>query len=964
MKKHLLLLFFLLFIQFGFSQTQTVTANVTPTSFEETTSITITFSGSSINEATWGVTGNALYLWAWSFDLNDLNNMDCPTNGTWTVSNEANRLIYNNSNDTYSITFVPQTFYNRVGIGRIGFLLKPKNGTGTNGNKKSQDFTIEVGAFQVNLTAPLQNSTTILSSGATRSITATNTNGTANYVLKSNGTTLNSATGVSSYNYNHTNITSNQYYALEVTQGTTTVTKNFTVLVNPTTASVAMPNGLVNGINYNTSDNTKATLVLDAPLKDYVFVAGSFNNWNPTSSYAMKKDPTSGKFWLELTGLGAGTNYSYQYWVVDETPIANTPALVKVADPCSTTVLSPWDDPDIPNATYPNLPPYPAGQEREVTLLKTGQTPYNWQVANFPKPNKDKLVVYELLIRDFDANRNFQDVINRIQYFKDLGINAIELMPVMEFEGNESWGYNTAFHMALDKFYGTPEKFKQLVDVCHQNGIAVILDIAFNHAFGRNPMVRMWMNDPDGDGWGPPSSENPYFNTVAKHSYSVGEDFNHASTFTRDYVKQTIKHWITEYKIDGFRWDLTKGFTQSCSASDQTCTNARQQDRIDLLKGYADYSWSLDNDHYVIFEHLGGNSEEQEWANYRLSEGKGIMMWGEMFTQYKELALGFSGQSISNMSHINRGFAGKRLLGYPESHDKDRLMYEAITYGTTSGTLPVRNNLTNALNRMGAIGATSILVPGPKMIWHFGELGNSQSIYTCFDGSVNDESATIAGDCKLDKKQQVQWSWLSEPTRVAILNDWSKLIKLKTTEPVFIGEHTMSTDGSNFKQRIHIFDNNLASNQLKYVVVLANFDTSNTTINPNFPTTGYTYPMTWYDLMDNNAPVVINNPTDVISVNSGRFRVFGNKPATLSSDDFETIQNNITVYPNPTKNSFALTQDASKVEIYNIAGQLIKTFNNVISNQQLDSTHLETGLYLIKITDTNGISQTKKMLKE
>jgi hypothetical protein len=122
--------------------------------------------------------------------------------------------------------------------------------------------------------------------------------------------------------------------------------------------------------------------------------------------------------------------------------------------------------------------------------------------------------------------------------------------------------------------------------------------------------------------------------------------------------------------------------------------------------------------------------------------------------------------------------------------------------------------------------------------------------------------------------------------------------------------------------------------------------------------------MTWYDLMDNNTPVVINNPTDVISINSGRFRVFGNKPATLSSDDFETIQNNITIYPNPTKNSFALTQDASKVEIYNIAGQLVKTFNNVISNQQLDSTHLETGLYLIKITDINGISQTKKMLKE
>lgn len=963
MKKSLLLLILFLFIQFGFSQLQNVTASVTPTSFEETTSITITFSGSSINEATWGVTGNALYLWAWSFDLNDLNGTDCPTNGTWTVSNEANRLIYNSSNDTYSITFVPQTFYNRVGIGRIGFLLKAKDGTG---NKKSQDFTNEVGAFQVNLTAPIQNSTTILNSGASRLITATNTNGTANYVLKSNGTTLNSAAGVSTYSYTHTNITTNQYYALEVTQGTTTVTKNFTVLVNTTTASVAMPNGLVNGINYNTSDNTKATLVLEAPLKDFVYVAGSFNNWNPTSSYAMKKDPTSGKFWLELTGLVAGTNYSYQYWVVDQTPIANSPALVKVADPCSTTVLSPWDDIDIPNSTYPNLPPYPAGQEREVTLLKTGQMPYNWQVANFTKPNKDKLVVYELLIRDFDANRNFQDVINRIQYFKDLGINAIELMPVMEFEGNESWGYNTAFHMALDKFYGTPEKFKQLVDVCHQNGIAVILDIAFNHAFGRNPMVRMWMNDPDGDGWGGPSTENPYFNTVAKHSYSVGEDFNHASTYTRNYVKQTIKHWITEYKIDGFRWDLTKGFTQNCTASDQTCTNNYQQDRVDVLKGYADYSWSLDNDHYVIFEHLGGNSEEQEWANYRLSEGKGIMMWGEMFTQYKELALGFSGQSISNMSHINRGFAGKRLLGYPESHDKDRVMYEAITYGSTSGTLPVRNNLTNALNRMGAIGATSILVPGPKMIWHFGELGNNQSIYTCFDGSINDESATIAGDCKLDKKQQVQWTqnWLSDPTRAAILSDWSKLIKLKTTEPVFVGDHIMSTDGSNLKQRIHIFDNTLASNQLKNVVVIANFDTSNTTINPNFPTTGYTYPMTWYDLMDNNNPVPISSATAVMTINAGKFRVFGNQPSTLSSEDFNAFKPEISIYPNPVKDSFALNQTVNSIEIYTITGQLVANYDSISANQEINVENLGAGIYLVKIKDIHNVYQTKKIVVE
>ena len=128
--------------------------------------------------------------------------------------------------------------------------------------------------------------------------------------------------------------------------------------------------------------------------------------------------------------------------------------------------MSPFDDDYIPETTYPDLPSYPRGQSREVTVLQTGQSEYNWQVINFNKPAKEDLVIYELLIRDFDQNRSFQDLIDRVSYFKNLNINAIQLMPIMEFEGNESWGYNTAFHLALDKFYGTPTKFKELVDTC------------------------------------------------------------------------------------------------------------------------------------------------------------------------------------------------------------------------------------------------------------------------------------------------------------------------------------------------------------------------------------------------------------------------------------------------------------------------------------------------------------------
>jgi 1,4-alpha-glucan branching enzyme len=102
--------------------------------------------------------------------------------------------------------------------------------------------------------------------------------------------------------------------------------------------------------------------------------------------------------------------------------------------------------------------------------------------------------------------------------------------------------------MALDKYYGTPDKLKELIDLCHQNGIAIILDLVLNHAFGRNPMVRMWMDDPDGDGWGRPAVDSPYFNEFPTHAFNVGSDFNHQQPLTQEYTRRVIKHWIEEYK--------------------------------------------------------------------------------------------------------------------------------------------------------------------------------------------------------------------------------------------------------------------------------------------------------------------------------------------------------------------------------------------------------------------------------
>ncbi|WP_281238660.1 alpha-amylase family glycosyl hydrolase [Flavobacterium praedii] len=943
------------------AQQQTATYSISPASFEETTSITITINGSSINESTWGVSGNALYLWAWAFDLDDTTQKGTPLNGSWNTSDEASRFTYNSGNDTYTKTFVPSTYYNTTNIGKIGFLIKAKDGTG---DKKSQDILAEVGAFQVNLTSPAENSATILTSGSNLSIAATNTNGVASYNLKSNGISINTNPSTSTYSFSHTNITDNQNYELEVTQGTTIITKKFTVVINPNTISETIPAGLVDGINYNPTDATKATLVLDAPLKDFVYVAGSFNNWQPGNSYAMKKDATPGstKFWLELTGLTSGKSESFLYWVGETTPIANSPALVKTADPYSTLVLSPLDDQYIPSTTYPNMPVYPAGQDKEVTVLQTGQTPYAWSTSttNFVKPEKDKLVVYEVLVRDFDANKNYQNLIDRIDYFKNLKINAIELMPVMEFEGNESWGYNTSFHMALDKFYGPSTKLKELIDLCHQNGIAVILDVALNHAFGRNPMIRMWMNDPDGDGYGNPTTENPYFNTVAKHSYSVGEDFNHSSAYTKNYVKRVIKQWIEEYKIDGFRWDLTKGFTQNCTASDQTCTGNYQQDRVDILKEYTDYSWLLDPTHYTIFEHLGGNTEEQQWANYRISENpsKGVIMWGNMNSNYNELSMGYTA-NISGMTSQSRGFTANRLMGYAESHDEERLMYKNSQFGNATNVAHNVKTLNVALSRMSAIGAVSLLVPGPKMIWHFGELGWNSSIYTCTDGSVNDNSATIAGDCKLSTKPQPQWAnnWLADNNRNKIYYDWARMISLKTTEAVFSGVATIPNTSS-LTPNIKITNSTLTSTDLKDVLIIANLDVTAKNV-----ATGFQYTGSWYNLMD-NTPYTVTDVNATISLQPGEFRVYGNKATTLATTDFDVL-NDIYIYPNPASNYFILNTTTTKVQIYAISGQLVKTFDkSQVKEYQYNVSNLESGMYFVKIYNDENKVKVMKFVKQ
>ena len=405
---------------------------------------------------------------------------------------------------------------------------------------------------------------------------------------------------------------------------------------------------------------------------------------------------------------------------------------------------------------------------------------------------------------------------------------------------------------------------------------------------------------------------------------------------------------------------MTKGFTQNCTASDESCTGSYQQDRVDILREYADYSWSLDPTHYAIFEHLGSNFEEQQWANYRIAEtpSKGVMMWGKLTDNYNNLSMGFA-SNISGMTSSSRGFTANRLMGYAESHDEERLMYKNLQFGNSTNSAHNVKNLNVALSRMSAIGAVSLLIPGPKMIWQFGELGWEYSIFTCNNGTVNTSNDAIAGDCKLDSKPQPQWvsSWLDNTNRNAVYTNWAKMITLKQAEPVFSGTAVVSNTSSLFPN-IKITNSNLLATQLKDVLIIANFDVTTQSVATGFPYTG-----TWYNLMDNTS-ITVTNTTTPISLPAGEFRIYGNKTAALAIASFES-NTDVNLYPNPSQGNFLINAAAKQVLIYNMIGQLVKEFKGDFgTNYNYGINELTTGTYLVKVVGEDNKASTLKLIKQ
>ncbi|MEM7658288.1 MAG: alpha-amylase family glycosyl hydrolase [Bacteroidota bacterium] len=719
---------------------------------------------------------------------------------------------------------------------------------------------------------------------------------------------------------------------LQVTVGQQVESDSIFVGVIGDTPIADLPQGVEPGITY--LSDTSVLLSLYAPGKEYALLIGDMNEWRLGPSSLMNQTSDGTHFWAEVHGLTPGEEYAFQY-VVDGN--------IRIADPYTEKVLDPWNDPFIDAQTYPDLKPYPTENTTGiVSVLQTAQAEYVWQ-NEIERPDPGDLIIYELLVRDFLEAHNYETLIDSLDYLERLGVNAIELMPVNEFEGNISWGYNPSFYFAPDKYYGTEEALKAFVDSCHGRGIVVILDMVLNHAFGQSPYAQLY--------WDPansrPSADNPWLNPIARHPFNVGYDFNHDSEQTQILTDRVLKYWLEEYRMDGFRMDLSKGFTQNFT-DDVGAWSAYDQSRIDHWIRIYDEMRTVDQDAYLVLEHFGDNSEEKILAEY------GMMFWGNLNHTYNEAAMGYNEGNNSNFDwvfHQTRDWSVPHLIGYMESHDEERLMVRNLQFGDSNGDYDTRDAAT-AMQRIGMASAFFYTIPGPKMLWQFGEMG--------YDISIDENGRT--------GPKPILWNYLEDPDRAALFETTSRLIHLRRSQDIF------KTDDVNLSLAGDVKRIGLKDEEMD-LIVIGNFGLTIRQVNPNFPQSGI-----WYDFMSGDS-MEVNAGANLMPFEPGEWRIYSsvrlsepdttNQPQVLTPPTDEPY---LLPFPNPGNGTLTFRlglpySGRPLLEIFDLSGRRVAQIPERLYEEagvydlEWDLSALTGGLYVVRMLVRDDVATTKLLIR-
>ena len=654
---------------------------------------------------------------------------------------------------------------------------------------------------------------------------------------------------------------------------------NWNDVKDVTPTEKARPAGVSNGIYYG-ADGTSVTLCTYAASKTQsakrVFLLGDMTDWKLKAEYQLYKD--GNYFWITLTGLTPGKEYRFQYAVERADGVKKL-----ISDLYSEKVLHP-DDQYEPKKVDPDLLDYPTGKGANgyVTVIQPGKPKYEWSEAtlNFKRPNKNNLVIYELWIYDYTEGRSLKGLMKRLDYIQNLGVNAIELMPICEFDGNYNWGYSPNHYFAPDKAYGSETMYKEFIDECHKRGIAVILDMVFNHATGLNPMNKLYP-------YGSDLANNPWFNVNVPHSDNVYEDWNHGFAPAKEMFTRALKYWLTEYKVDGFRLDLSHGL-----CSDQPNTSVAN------LKYYYDNGVkAVAPDAYMILEHWGGSmgTERPQLISY------GMQCWNNTSNAYCQTAMGWlkDGDGFGDASKDG-------YVYYCESHDEERMQYKCKKYG--NGDL--QTNTAARLARVAENVAFNVLLNGSHMLWMWEEIGYDFSINSDLD-HPNDYNESYR--CSKKPRPEIR-GYFTNANRVAAFTKCAQVITLRTQlmPSVFEGNPSSVSVNSGSKLRKIQWGSN--------VFAAANFDvTGNQAV---------TLPSgTWYDYLNGATKA---NGTYTLA--PGELKVFTGTPVIaptfddINKRDHTPIEN---VSTDEMPKSYKILRDGQVLIVrgdktYTITGQLVR----------------------------------------
>lgn len=518
------------------------------------------------------------------------------------------------------------------------------------------------------------------------------------------------------------------------------------------------------------------TFCIAAPEKRSAVIVPSWDDYQVLEKNVMHyQDYNNNRyFWITVNGLSNNEYYPYYYLIDDK---------YKVADPYAHLILDQSNDKgSAVTGAWPECPSFPSDKVSGTLLAVYRGDMDDYNFSPFTIPSHDNLVIYELLLRDFtgtngvaSANGNVVKAMARIPYLKSLGVNVVELMPIMEFAGNNSWGYNTNFYMAPDKAYGSPKAYKDFIEECHRNGIAVVLDIVLNQSDGQHPWYQMYN-----------SGKSPMYNAQAPHDFSVLNDWKQGHPLVEQQWVDALTYWLTAYNVDGFRFDLVKGLGDNDSYANGT--GAYNQSRIDRMIRLQNVMKAIKPDVIHINEDLAGAQEEKVLGQ------AGQLQWANINSASRQFTMGY--ESDSNLYRFMATYDSGRPWGstvaYAESHDEERIAYANAVWGVEGVKLPANTDETitpMSLQRLGQLAAVMLMTPGPKMIWQFGELGNGQSTK---NGSDNNTGPKI-----------VCWNYLEDPGRVYLKDTYAALINLRMMNPQLF-DRTTSFSPAGMSSRFNV----------------------------------------------------------------------------------------------------------------------------------------------------------------